>query len=162
MSAPQLSNANTSSEWFHAVAEPSATEGRSPSQAAIHATQGRRRRFVRPVTYTMVGLVAFTLLGVASFAWRRHSMEAALDASVPVAPAPNVLAAAPPALAAPPASEATAEPPPAPPATAAMPRPAAKKSPAPAASALAKSKPAIKSPPRPSPFFGAKKPIKSR
>jgi hypothetical protein len=55
------------------------------------------------VTITMVGLVAFTLLGVASFAWRRHSMRAALEAPVPT-PAVPMLAAAPPA--APPETEA--------------------------------------------------------
>lgn len=82
MSAPQLTDANTSSEWFRAVA-PSGAVGRTPSQVAIQVTR-RRQGFVRLVTYTMVGLVAFTLLGLASFAWRRHSMQAALAAPVPV------------------------------------------------------------------------------
>lgn len=95
MSAPQLTDANTSSEWFRAVAEPGVTEKpRLPSQASIPADL-RRKRFVRLVTYTMGGLVAFTLLGVASFSMRQKSMQSALIAPpeppaglVPVTAAP--------------------------------------------------------------------------
>jgi hypothetical protein len=90
MSSPQLTNANTSSEWFRTVAGPGASEKtRSPSQAAI-PDAARRKRFVRLVTYTMAGLVAFTLLGVASFAIRQNSMQKALAAP---APAPLAVAA---------------------------------------------------------------------
>ena len=89
MSSPQLTDANTSSEWFRTVAEPGASgKARSPSQAAI-AVSARPKRFVRLVTYTMAGLVAFTLLGVASFAIRQSSMQSALAAPVP---APVVVA----------------------------------------------------------------------
>ena len=85
MSSPQLTNANTSSEWFRTVAEAGVSERtRSPSQAAIPAP-ARRKRFVRLVTYTMAGLVAFTLLGVASFAIRQSSMRKALAAPAPLA-----------------------------------------------------------------------------
>ena len=92
MSSPQLTDANTSSEWFRTVAEPGASEKtRSPSQAVIPAV-ARRMRFVRLVTYTMAGLVAFTLLGVASFAIRQNSMRKALAAPAP-APAPLALVA---------------------------------------------------------------------
>jgi hypothetical protein len=80
MSSPQLTDANTSSEWFRTVAQPGASEkARSPSHATI-TTSARPKRFVRLVTYTMGGLVAFTLLGVASFAIRKSSMQEALDA----------------------------------------------------------------------------------
>jgi hypothetical protein len=83
MSSPQLTDANTSSEWFRTVAEPGASgKARSPSQAAIPVST-RPKRFVRLVTYTMAGLVAFTLLGVASFAIRQSSMQSALAAPVP-------------------------------------------------------------------------------
>jgi hypothetical protein len=163
MSAPQLTDANSSGEWFRTVKEPGARPQRSPSEAAIDVKQ-RRQRFVRLVTYTMGGLVAFTLLGVASFAWRQHSMKVALAAPVPV---PAVVAAMQPAsltpAAPPPASETTTEAVPAPPkpVAAAVRPPTAKKSAA--ASAVAKAKPAIKSPARPSPFLGAKKPpVKTR
>ena len=90
MSSPQLTDANTSSEWFRTVAERGASEKtRSSSQAAIPAA-ARRKRFVRLVTYTMAGLVAFTLLGVASFAIRQNSMRRALAAPAPlVAAAPD-------------------------------------------------------------------------
>ncbi len=147
MSAPQLTDANSSSQWLRAVADPATGQPRSPSQSAIEVTQ-RRNRFVRLVTYTMVGLVAFTLLGAASFAWRQHSMKAALEA--PVQPAPAVIAAAPAAPAARPASETNTETVPAPPAPAAtIPRTVAKK--------------VAKPPARTSPFLGAKKrPIRTR
>ncbi len=85
MSAPQLADSSTSSEWFRTVAEPSAEKPAAPSPHSVSA-HARRKRFVRLVTYTMGGLVAFTLLGVASFAWRRHSMQAALAEPVPAAP----------------------------------------------------------------------------
>jgi hypothetical protein len=89
MSAPQLTDANTSSEWFRKVGEAGAADKqRSPSQAAISPSgaDARRKRFVRLVTYTMGGLVAFTLLGVASFAWRQHTMQGALAAPVLAGP----------------------------------------------------------------------------
>lgn len=80
MSAPQLTDASTSSEWFRTVAEAGATDKpRSPSQASIPADL-RRKRFVRLVTYTMGGLVAFTALGLASFSMRQKSMQSALTA----------------------------------------------------------------------------------
>jgi hypothetical protein len=111
MTSPQLTDANTSSEWFPTVAGAGGGEKpRSPSQAAI-PTDARRRRFVRLVTFTMVGLVAFTLVGVASFAWRRHSMRAALEAPVATAaPALAVPAVAAPAVVAAAASETEAQP----------------------------------------------------
>jgi|GEM_PF-5452656 len=99
MSSPQLTGANTSREWFRTVAEPNASQkARSPSQATI--SSARPKRFVRLVTYTMAGLVAFTLLGVASFAVRQSSMQSALAApppaplavvapETPVAPSPS-------------------------------------------------------------------------
>ena len=90
MSAPQLTDANTSREWFRTLARPEAG-GRTPSQFALQVTR-RRQSFVRLVTYTMIGLVAFTLLGLARFAWQRHSMQAALAAPVPVT-APRTTAA---------------------------------------------------------------------
>ena len=102
MSSPQLTDANTSREWFRTVAQPGASEkARSPSQAAIPAS-ARPKRFVRLVTYTMAGLVAFTLLGVASFAIRQNSMQSALAAPAPaplavVAPGSMVTAAPSPA-----------------------------------------------------------------
>ena len=138
MSAPQLTDASTSSEWIRRVADPATGQAPSPSQVAIEVTQ-RRHRFVRLVTYMMVGLVAFTLLGVGSFAWRQRSMKAALEAPGPVASAPPALAAPLATPAAPPAEKAVAEP------------------------AVAKSKPAIKATQRTSPFLGAKKPaVKTR
>jgi len=94
MSAPQLTDANTSSEWFRTVAEPGATEKpRLSSQPSI-PTDLRRKRFVRLVTYTMGGLVVFTLLGVASFSMRQQSMQSAL-AAPPALPADGVVPAAP-------------------------------------------------------------------
>lgn len=105
MSAPQLADSSTSSEWFRTVAE-SGAEKPAPTTPESVSTDARRKRFVRLVTYTMGGLVAFTLLGIASFAWRYHSMQAALAEPVPAAP---VAAIAPPAEAAPaPESGATA------------------------------------------------------
>jgi hypothetical protein len=121
MSAPQLTDANTSSEWFPTVAGAGGGEkARSPSQAAI-PSDARRRRFVRLVTITMVGLVAFTLVGVASFAWRRHSERAALEAPVAAPAAP----AAPPAVTPVLASETEA--PPSPPAASVAASPASPK-----------------------------------
>ncbi|MES1182918.1 MAG: hypothetical protein ABUL60_03835 [Myxococcales bacterium] len=104
MTAPQLADANTSSEWFRKVGEAGAAEKpRTPSHAVIapSGSDARRKRFVRLVTYTMAGLVAFTLLGVASFTWRQHTMQSALAAPVPVisivpAPTPALAAEAPP------------------------------------------------------------------
>ena len=156
MSAPQLTDANSSGEWFRTVKEPGTGPQRSPSQAAIDVKL-RRQRFVRLVTYTMGGLVAFTLLGVVSFAWRQHSMKVALEAPVPVAAAPAIQPA-PITLAAPAAPETNTEAVPAPPApvAAAIRPPAAKKSAA--APAAAKAKPAIKSPARTSTVLGTKKP----
>ncbi len=90
MSAPQVADANTSSEWFRTVAEPGAETPQRASNAAL-PTDGRRKRFVRLVTCTMGGLVAFTLLGVASFAGRQNAMQSALAAPVP----PPVVAATP-------------------------------------------------------------------
>ncbi len=152
MSAPQLTDANTSSEWFRTVKDQGAGPQRSPSQVAIDDGKQRRQRFVRLVTYTMAGLVAFTLLGVASFAWRQHSMKAALEA-VPVAAAP----APQPATPAPaPVAEAQTETVPAPPVAAAVPPPPVKRSAA--ARSIAKSRPALKTPARTSPSLSAKKP----
>jgi hypothetical protein len=74
MAAPQLSDPGTSDEWFPTVEE------RSRSNATA-----RRQRFQRLVTYTMVGLTAFAVLGLASFAWRRHALKADL-ATLPAAP----------------------------------------------------------------------------
>lgn len=139
MSSPQLTDANTSSEWFRTVAEPGASaKARSPSQAAIPVS-ARPKRFVRLVTYTMAGLVAFTLLGVASFAVRQRSMQSALAAPVPAplavvapnsgvaaSPGPAPLAEAP---SAPNAEEATVPAPPPLPLKKSA-RPAAKRSPA--------------------------------
>ena len=147
MSAPQLADSSTSSEWFRTVAEAAATEKpRSPSQVSI-PTDTRRKRFVRLVTYTMGGLVAFTLLGLASFAWRRHAMQSALATPVPVAPA-----------AAAPLPEASPEPTPAPvaevaPAAAAVAKPA---KPAAVTKSTAAAKPAKKA--TTSPFLSPAKP----
>lgn len=116
MTAPQLADANTSSEWFRKVGEAGAAEKpRTPSQAVIapSGSDARRKCFVRLVTYTMGGLVAFTLVGVASFTWRQHAMQSALAAPVPMvsivpAPAPAVAAEAPPST--PPLAETPAAP----------------------------------------------------
>lgn len=108
MSAPQLTNASSSSEWIRTVAEAGGTDKRRrPSQTSIadDSAGPRRKRFVRLVTYTMVGLVGFTLLGVASFTWRQHAMQSALAAPAPVTPP-----AASPALAPPPVAAAEAPP----------------------------------------------------
>jgi hypothetical protein len=102
MSAPQLTDASTSSEWIRTVAEAATSDKRrNPSQASIarEVADARRKRFVRLVTYTMVGLVGFTVLGIASFAWRQHAMQSVLAAPVPaaleapVAPSPAPLLA---------------------------------------------------------------------
>lgn len=139
MSAPQLADSSTSSEWFRTVAESGAEKPVAPS-ATLASTDARRKRFVRLVTYTMGGLVAFTLLGVASFAWRRHSMQAALAEPVPAVPV-AALASAPPTEAAPVAEASPA------PAVAATPaKPAAKR-----AVASKPTKQATRSP-----FLGAK------
>lgn len=90
MSAPQLTDASTSSEWIRTVAEAAGSDKRrQPSQTSVaDGTAGvRRKRFVRLVTYMMVGLVGFTLLGLASFAWRQRAMQSALAAPLPAAPA---------------------------------------------------------------------------
>ena len=157
MSAPQLADSSTSSEWFRTVAEPAGAEkARSASQVSI-PTDARRKRFVRLVTYTMGGLVAFTVLGLASFAWRRHSMQSALAAPVPVAPAAE---AAPASKAAPEAEVAPAPAPeavPAPAAVVAKPaKPVAAAKPAAATKRTAAAKPAKKA--ATSPFLGAAKP----
>jgi hypothetical protein len=143
MSAPQLADSSTSSEWFRTVAEPGAEKAPTTAPEAV-SPDVRRKRFVRLVTYTMGGLVAFTLLGIASFAWRRHSMQAALAEPVPAEPAAAL--AAPIAEAAPvPVAEAI-------PAAAAAP---AKPAAAPKR-AIAAGKPAKK--PTRSPFLSAAKP----
>jgi hypothetical protein len=89
VSAPQLTDANTSSEWFRTVADAQAGR-RTPSQVTVHVAR-RRQGFVRLVTYTMIGLIAFTLLGLASFAWRRHAMLVALAAPVPLSASPAAM-----------------------------------------------------------------------
>jgi hypothetical protein len=89
MSSPQLTDANRSSEWFRTVAEPGASDKTGGTSQAAILPGARRKRFVRLVTYTMAGLVAFTLLGVTSFAIRQNSMRKAL-----AAPAPPPLAVA--------------------------------------------------------------------
>lgn len=142
MSAPQLADSSTSSEWFRTVAEQGAEKPATTAPQSV-STDVRRKRFVRLVTYTMGGLVAFTLLGIASFAWRRHSMQAALAEPVPAAPAAAI---APVTEAAPvPATETV----PAAAATPAKPAAAPKR-------AVAASKPAKK--PTRSPFLSAAKP----
>ena len=151
MSAPQLTDANTTSEWFRTVAEAQAGR-RTPSQVIIHVTR-RRQGFVRLVTYTMIGLIAFTLLGLASFAWRRHSMLAALAAPVPLNAAPAAMVfGAEPAAATGPAAPPLASKPLAAVATDA-PRAAAK---SPTRRVIAKAKPTPK-PARKSLFLGARK-----
>lgn len=90
MSSPQLTDANRSSEWFRTVAGPGTSEKPGGSSQAAIPPGARRKRFVRLVTYTMAGLVAFTLLGVTSFAIRQNSMRKALAAP---APAPLAVAA---------------------------------------------------------------------
>lgn len=100
MSAPQLADAGTSSEWFRKVGGSEATEKplrASQSDIVPSRADARRRRFARLVTYTMVGLVAFTLLGVTSFLLRQRAMQNALAAPVPATPA--VSPTPPPALA---------------------------------------------------------------
>lgn len=109
MSAPQLTNPGTSSEWFRAVED----DARATAAA-------RRKHFQRLVTYTMVALTGFAVLGLGSYAWRRHTLQAALAAPVPIA-TPVVAQAAPPMPVASPAAEPVAVPPP--PAAAAQPAP---------------------------------------
>jgi hypothetical protein len=72
MSAPQLTDPGASGEWFRTLAEES-----RPAAAA------RRQRFVRLVKFAMIGCTAFTLLGLGCFAWRRHTLQAALEAPLP-------------------------------------------------------------------------------
>ena len=141
MSAPQLADSSTSSEWFRTVAEPGAEKAPTTAPEAV-SPDVRRKRFVRLVTYTMGGLVAFTLLGIASFAWRRHSMQAALAEPVPAEPAAAIAPIAPAPV---PATEAV----PAAAATPAKPAAAPKR-------AVAASKPAKKA--TRSPFLSAAKP----
>jgi hypothetical protein len=121
MSAPQLTDPGTSSEWFRAVDE-----------TARANAAARRKHFQRLVTYTMVGLTAFAVLGLGSYAWRRHTLQAALEAPPPVA-APVVVQAASPTPAAQPALAPETVPPP--PAAAAKPVAAPK-------AVVAKAKPA--------------------
>lgn len=102
MSAPQLTDPGTSSEWLRAV-----------DDTARANAAARRKHFQRLVTYTMVGLTGFAVLGLGSYAWRRHTLQAALEAPPPVA-APAVLAAAPPTPAAQPALTPETVPPPPP------------------------------------------------
>ena len=106
MSAPQLTNPGVSSEWFRTL------EDRARSDASA-----RRRRFQRLVAYTMAGLTGFALLGLACFVWRRHALQADLQAPPPtIAVAPLAAApAAPPPAAAPIPEPALESPPPAPP-----------------------------------------------
>jgi hypothetical protein len=141
MAAPQLSDPGISGEWIPVV------EARSSSRAAA-----RRKRFQRLVTYTMAGLTAFAVLGLASFAWRRHALQADLEARPPALPAaPAPAPAAPPApLAALDKDQAS---PPAPPVSdAPVAAPATPQAPA-AAPVAAKAKPAVKKAPARSPFL---------
>jgi hypothetical protein len=69
MSAPQLTDPGISSEWLRIIA----------GAPQAHAT-ARRQYFQRLVAGVMVGLTAFAALGLACFAWRRHSLQAALEA----------------------------------------------------------------------------------
>ena len=115
MSAPQLSEPGTSSEWF-----------RADNDSARESAQARRKHFQRLVTYTMVGLTGFAVLGLGSYAWRRHTLQAALAAPAPVA-APVVAPAAPQPPAAPPSPAADPVAVPPPPAVTAAPKPVAAK-----------------------------------
>ncbi|HEY6077374.1 MAG TPA: hypothetical protein VIW29_01140 [Polyangiaceae bacterium] len=88
MSAPQLTDPGASGEWLQTAAE----------RARLDSSQ-RRARFTRLVTFAMAGLTAFTLLGLACFAWRRHTLQAALDAPPPAStPVRDALAAPPTAI----------------------------------------------------------------
>ncbi|HYJ07931.1 MAG TPA: hypothetical protein VEX18_02955 [Polyangiaceae bacterium] len=98
MSAPQLSDPGTSSEWFRTVED----QARSDASA-------RRRRFQRLVTYTMVGLSGFAVLGLACFAFRRHALQADLEAPPP-SPAVAAIAVPPASPAAPPPAAPSPEP----------------------------------------------------
>jgi hypothetical protein len=104
MSAPQLTDPGMSTEWFRTV------EDRARSVASA-----RRRRFQRLVAYAMVGLSGFAVLGLGCFAWRRHALQADLQAPPPSPPVAAVAAApvAPPPAA--PSAEAALENPPPPP-----------------------------------------------
>ena len=141
MSAPQLTDPGTSNEWFPAV------EDRSRADAAA-----RRQRFQRMVTYTMVGLTAFSVLGLACFAWRRHSLKADLEApppaavALPAAAAPAALLAAAPASPTPPPVSVAPAPAVEPAATPVTPKP------------VANAKPTSKKPTRGSVFFKGVKP----
>lgn len=116
----------------------------------------RRQRFQRIVTYTMVGLTAFAVLGLISFAWRRHTLKADLEAR-PAAPVAQLAPAAQPALVAV-LDKDTASPPSPPVSDTPVAMPAT--SPAPeVAPAAAKAKPVAKKAPTRSPFL---KSIKSQ
>ena len=124
MSAPQLTDPGTSSEWFRTVED----DARATAAA-------RRKHFQRLVTYTMVGLTGFAALGLGSYAWRRHTLQTALAAPAPVTAPVVAQAAAPPEVAAQPAvleavppPPAAAQPPAAPKPIAAKSKPASKKS----------------------------------
>jgi len=101
MSAPHLTDSSISNEWMRADVVASTTEKpRPPSQASIAdgVASTRRKRFARLVTYTMLGLVAFTVLGVALFLWRRHAMQNALASPPPaslVAATPSAVTTSP-------------------------------------------------------------------
>ena len=94
MSAPQLTDPGASGEWLLAATE----------RSRLHSSQ-RRARFARMVRSMMVGLTAFTLLGLVCFAWRRHTLQAALEAPPAAAPVLDAARAQPAALAGPTSSE---------------------------------------------------------
>ena len=131
MAAPQLSDPGTSDEWFPTVEERSRT-----------TATARRQRFQRIVTYAMVGLTAFAVLGLISFAWRRSTLKADLEARPPLlaqaAPAaqPAPVAALDKDIASPPAPPVSDTPvalaatPPTPAVTPVAAKPVAKKAPA--------------------------------
>lgn len=144
MAAPQLSDPGTSDEWFPTVEE------RSRSNATA-----RRQRFQRLVTYTMAGLTAFAVLGLGSFAWRRHALKADL-ATLPAAPvAQPVPAAAPVAVAM--LDQNTASPPAPPVSDTPVAAPATPPAPT-VAPVAAKAKPAAKKAAPRSPFLKSIKP----
>lgn len=129
MSAPQLTDSSVSREWARTVeGGATADQPRRTSQPHLDdaVAVARRRRFVRLVTYTMIGLVAFTLLGVARFASGQRAMQSALAAPAPgalVAPAgPGPAPAAPAAAEAPEVAPALAAPAVAPSAARAVPK----------------------------------------
>jgi hypothetical protein len=139
MAAPQLSDSGISGEWFPTVEE----------SARSNAT-ARRKRFQRLVTYTMVGLTAFAVLGLASFAWRRHTLKADLE----TLPAAAMAQAAPAAQPAPVAAldRDTASPPPPPVSDAPVAAPAPPPAVAPAPASMQAKSVAKKAPSR-SPFL---------